>query len=106
MLSDADWCFVIQCYTRLGPQVRARIADVIGAAKQKRAVPWHKFHEGRWDQPGMGGKFSPLTLPPQGYMHGDAVRRLRHRFGPFYAFRGEGRGGGGDFTLGNVWLRF
>lgn len=54
--------------------VRAPVADVIAAAKQGKVVGWQKYYQGAFTQPAMGnGKFTPLSLPPQGYMHGDAA---------------------------------
>jgi hypothetical protein len=41
--------------------VRARIDDVVRAATEQGAVSsWAKYHEGRWKEPGLGGKSSPL----------------------------------------------
>ena len=53
--------------------VRAKVADVVAAAKKGEGVEWHKLHNGSWTEKGMGGKFTPLNLPPSGYMHGDAA---------------------------------
>jgi len=52
---------------------RAKLADVVAAAKQLKVTPWFKYHEGNWTEPGIGGNFTPLNLKPQGYMHGDAI---------------------------------
>ena len=53
---------------------RAKVADVIAAAKQHKGVEWKKHFEGEWEEPGMGGgRFTPLSVEPQGYMHGDAA---------------------------------
>ena len=67
---------------------RAKISDVVAAAKQGKPVSWKKYHEGGWTEPGLApgtpagcvdgckegsGKFTALNLPPQGYMHGDAA---------------------------------
>ena len=54
--------------------VRAKVADVVAAAKQGKGVPWKKYYQGSFSEPGIGGgKFSPLSIDPQGYMHGDAA---------------------------------
>eukprot|EP00935_MAST-01C_sp_MAST-1C-sp1_P001994 g1994.t1 len=53
--------------------VRAKIDDVIEAAKKGKITEWKKYFEGKFNEPGMGGKFTPLSLQPQGYMHGDAA---------------------------------
>jgi len=52
---------------------RAKVADVVSAAKQLKVTPWFKYHNGQWTEPGIGGDFTPLNLKPQGYMHGDAI---------------------------------
>jgi len=52
---------------------RAKVADVVAAAKQLKVAPWFKYHKGQWKEPGIGGDFTPLNLKPQGYMHGDAI---------------------------------
>jgi hypothetical protein len=40
---------------------RAREADVLEAAVgQHTAAPWRKYHDGTWDEPGLGGRSSPL----------------------------------------------
>ena len=38
--------------------VRAKVGDVIAAAKQHKGVEWKKRFEGGWTEPGMGGKFT------------------------------------------------
>ena len=54
--------------------LRAKVSDVIAAAKLHKGVPWHKWHNGSFSKPGIGGgKFTPLSIDPQGYMHGDAA---------------------------------
>jgi len=53
--------------------VRAKVDDVVAAARQLKGVPWFKYYNGAWSEPGVGGDFTPLNLPAQGYMHGDAI---------------------------------
>ena len=53
--------------------VRASVASVVHAAREHSVVEWHKYHQGQWNQPAIGGAFTPLNLPVQGYMHGDAA---------------------------------
>ena len=53
--------------------VRASVASVVDAARRHSVVAWQKYHEGGWDEPAIGGAFTPLNLPVQGYMHGDAA---------------------------------
>ena len=53
---------------------RALVSDVVDFARQRKAAPWFKYFNGTWEQPAVGGgTFTPLNLPPQGYMHGDAI---------------------------------
>ena len=41
---------------------RAKIEDVLDAAeKGSEVTSWEKFHQGSWDEPGIGGRSSPLT---------------------------------------------
>ena len=60
--------------------VRAKISEVVAAAKQHKVVPFTKYYSGGWDEPAFvdgygtsGGRFTPLNLPSQGYTHGDAA---------------------------------
>jgi len=52
---------------------RAKVADVVAAAKQLKTTLWFKYHSGTWTEPGIGGDFTPVDLRAQGYMHGDAI---------------------------------
>ncbi len=52
---------------------RARVADVLSAAENRRTTPWNKYFNGAWDESGMGGKFTPLNIEPLGFLHGDAA---------------------------------
>lgn len=52
---------------------RARLEDVLAAADKGEVSPWHKYHEGGWDEPGLGGRFTALNIEPMGYLHGDAA---------------------------------
>jgi len=52
---------------------RAKVADVVAAAKQLKTTAWFKYHNGTWTEPGLGGDFTPVDLRAQGYMHGDAI---------------------------------
>jgi hypothetical protein len=52
---------------------RCKIEDVFQAAENNQVAPWKKYYNGAWNEPGMGGKFTPLNIPPKGYMHGDAA---------------------------------
>lgn len=60
--------------------VRAKISEVVAAAKQHKTVPWKKLYNGQFTEPALasatnesGGRFTPLNLRSQGYMHGDAA---------------------------------
>jgi hypothetical protein len=45
---------------------RARVEDVLNAAiKENTIVPWTKYYHGEWNQPGLGGKSSPLGIGNQ-----------------------------------------
>lgn len=57
---------------------RAKIADVV--AKQHTVVPFKKYFQGHWSEPALatgynqsGGNFTPLDLPVQHFIHGDAA---------------------------------
>ena len=53
---------------------RAKVDDVLAAADELQTSPWHKYHDGGWDESGRGGgKFTPLNIEPKGYLHGDAA---------------------------------
>ena len=52
---------------------RAKIEDVLSAAEDDQVTPWYKYHNGVWDEMGMGGEFTPLNIKPLGFLHGDAV---------------------------------
>lgn len=59
---------------------RAKIADVVAAAKKHTVVPFHKYFDGKWEEEGLAkgynesaGDFTPLNLPVQHFMHGDAA---------------------------------
>ena len=61
---------------QLHSDMRNRFADedeVLDAARRFTVTPWQKWHRGKWDEPALGGAFTPLDLPVQGYMHGDAA---------------------------------
>jgi hypothetical protein len=53
--------------------MRARVDDVVRSAQAGRVGVWHKYHEGDWREPGLGGRFTPLNIPTRGLMHGDAA---------------------------------
>lgn len=39
---------------------RARLADVLAAARAGHVVPWYKYHDGGWESPAWGGPSSDL----------------------------------------------
>jgi hypothetical protein len=41
--------------------------NTIRAAEGGKAATWHKYYEGRWEEPGLGGQFTKLNLPYSGY---------------------------------------
>lgn len=63
-------------YARVNLAVaRAEIADVIDAAvNQRQAWPWTKYYQGSWEEPGLGGRSSPLIEQGDGsFMPSDVV---------------------------------
>jgi len=52
---------------------RASVADVVAAARKGKASPWFKYYNGAWTEAGVGGNFTALNLPAEGYLHGDAI---------------------------------
>jgi len=52
---------------------RAPVSDVVNAARQLRVTEWHKYHNGAWAEPALGGDFTALNLKSNGYMHGDGI---------------------------------
>ncbi len=52
---------------------RAKLSDVLAAAEDQQATPWRKYHDGGWDENGLGGRFTPLNIDPLGFLHGDAA---------------------------------
>lgn len=53
--------------------VRAKVDDVVAAARQHKVTPWFKYYNGGWTEPGLGGNYTRLNIPQQGYMHGDGI---------------------------------
>jgi hypothetical protein len=53
--------------------IRAKVDDVVAAARQHKITPWFKYYNGGWTEPGMGGNYTALNIPQQGYMHGDGI---------------------------------
>lgn len=52
---------------------RAPISEVVNAARQLKISEWHKYHNGAWTEPALGGDFTALNLKSNGYMHGDGI---------------------------------
>jgi hypothetical protein len=52
---------------------RARVDEVMAAARKFKTVGWRKYHEGAWNESGLGGRFTPLNVEPLGFLHGDAA---------------------------------
>lgn len=57
---------------------RASVADVLAAGLDGRLVPWHKFRDGRWDEPGVGGAASDLFADSPVTRWFDVVRQVDH----------------------------
>ena len=75
------WFYLYYTDTRDKPDVlvngaavaRARVDKVMASAQDFTTVAWRKYHEGRWNEPGLGGRFTPLDIEPLGFLHGDAA---------------------------------
>jgi hypothetical protein len=52
---------------------RARVEDVLKKAEFFKTANWNKYYQGKWDEEGLGGRFTPLNIKPKGFMHGDAA---------------------------------
>jgi hypothetical protein len=53
---------------------RAKVADVLAAAKQGKVTAWKKYYDGDWQSPGIGGPASSiLYLQLEGHDHTDAA---------------------------------
>ncbi len=52
---------------------RSKVEDVLAKASNYQVTEWEKYHSGRWDEKGLGGKFTPLNIEPQAAMHGDGA---------------------------------
>lgn len=52
---------------------RAKVSDVIMAARELKITQWYKYHNGAWTEPALGGNFTALNLKSNGYMHGDGI---------------------------------
>lgn len=51
---------------------RARVSDVVDAAvKKSTVIPWTKYFNGAWTEPGMGGRSSPLETDNHDLFWGD-----------------------------------
>jgi len=46
---------------------RCKIEEVLQAAEKYQVAPWTKFHEEKWNEPGLGGRFTALNLAPVHY---------------------------------------
>jgi hypothetical protein len=53
--------------------VRAKVDDVVAAARQHKVTPWFKYYNGGWTEPGLGGNYTRLNILQNGYMHGDGI---------------------------------
>ncbi len=53
--------------------VRAKVEDVLREAEEFKTAEWKKYYKGKWNEKGLGGKFTPLNIEPMGFMHGDAA---------------------------------
>jgi hypothetical protein len=77
---------------------RARVADVVAAARNKQVTDWKKYYEGNWDEPGMGGLVSMTGLP--GISHTQAAYSTYD--GKYYMIMTSMNWGGAD-TYVKLW---
>ncbi len=65
---DTRWFFFHVYFNEHGPGgrrlavARARISDVLAAARNHTVTPWHKYRDGSWDEDGLTG-FGSAVLP-------------------------------------------
>jgi len=52
---------------------RAKVDEVMAAAESLKTTPWKKYYQGKWNEPGIEGRFTPLNIEPRGFLHGDAA---------------------------------
>jgi hypothetical protein len=67
---------------------RAPVSEVLKAADHYTLSPWSKYYNGRWDEPGLGGKASQL-FDSRLIVHGDAAYST---FTDTYYLSGYGQG--------------
>ncbi|WP_405063794.1 hypothetical protein OG474_19685 [Kribbella sp. NBC_01505] len=56
---------------------RAPLADVLSAAGAGRVVAWHKYLDGAWDSPAVGGASTEVRPGERGSWHPNVVRTTR-----------------------------
>jgi hypothetical protein len=53
--------------------IRAKVSDVVTAARSGKAATWNKYFDGNWNEPGISGKCSELWQTTSGIISSDAV---------------------------------
>lgn len=53
--------------------IRAKVDDVLEAARNGTVTPWHKYKDGSWDSLGLGGACTGLIPSLEGGAHSDAT---------------------------------
>lgn len=53
--------------------IRAKVSDVVAAARKGEVSSWNKYYEGSWSEPGIGGRCTELWQAKDGIIHSDAV---------------------------------
>ncbi len=67
---------------------RSPVSEVLKAADHYQLSPWSKYYNGKWDEPGLGGKASQL-FDSRLILHGDAAYST---FNETYYLSGYGQG--------------
>jgi hypothetical protein len=53
--------------------MRAKVSDVVTAARSGKVTPWMKYFNGNWNESSIGGKCTELWPTTDGIIHSDAV---------------------------------
>lgn len=53
--------------------IRAKVSDVVAAARKGQVSPWKKYFDGGWTESALGGKCTELWQAKDGVIHSDAV---------------------------------
>lgn len=65
------YVYYSDCYTPGVTSIavaRADVKEVVAQAKNRKTASWKKYLDGRFSEPGIGGKFTPVVPTPEGKM--------------------------------------